>query len=544
MSESRTLKLTFLGDVSNLTNSLKTAENKTGDFGTQMEGIGKKVGLAMAAAAAAVGAYAVKLGIDGVKAAMEDEAAQERLATTLRNVTNATDTQIASVEEWITKTQLLYGISDSELRPALDRLVRATGSVGEAQKLTNLAMDAAAGTGKSVEAIANALGRAYEGNTTALGKLGLGIEKTELKTMSFDEIVKKLSDTFAGQASKQAETFEGKVRRLGEAWGEAKETVGSFIIDALQPLLDFAVNSLIPMLSDFGNAVGQYLKTPVEGVATFVMETLIPAWQDFWKFVTQALIPTLEKALKPALDRISESAQNVTEKLSDNTEGASKWEKALASVATFVTKILVPVFGFLADKALNPLMNRIDGFVNAIDVMFRSLTWGITHTVDLAILGINKLIEKWNNLPDWLRPGDKVKPIDPINWNDSGQANFGRPKGSGVTVPTVSTTTSSSNGGGGGSTTTSKTTATDPGLDRQTAVDAYNAVSLSSAMALVQASKTMDAIMEQINALKATPTTIVVQGTVVDPEGAARAIERVLYDSAARTGGDLAMVIV
>jgi len=171
---SRTLKLSILGDVSDLNKSLKTANNDVETFGSKVTDFGKKAGLAFAVAGAAAVAYAGKLAIEGVKAAIEDEAAQAKLAKTLENVTGATNETIKSTEDYILKTSLAFGVSDEQLRPSLERLVRATKDVDAAQKLQALALDISAGSGKSLEAVSNALGKAYEGNTAALGKLGIG----------------------------------------------------------------------------------------------------------------------------------------------------------------------------------------------------------------------------------------------------------------------------------------------------------------------------------------------------------------------------------
>ena len=73
---------------------------------------GRRNFIRSAFAAAAAGAYAVKIGIDGVKAAIADEAAQVKLAGALRNATGATDDQIAAVEKQILKMSLATGVSD------------------------------------------------------------------------------------------------------------------------------------------------------------------------------------------------------------------------------------------------------------------------------------------------------------------------------------------------------------------------------------------------------------------------------------------------
>ena len=183
MAGSRTLKLSILADVDDLKKKLDTGANEVEGFGGKLEKFGKVAAAAFAAAAAAAAAYAVKLAVDGVKAAIEDEAAQGRLANALRNVTNATDAQIAAVEEQITKMSLAFGVADDALRPAFQRLATATGDLGQAQKALGLALDISAATGKNLDAVANSLGKAYEGNTSALARLGVGLSAAEIKSL-------------------------------------------------------------------------------------------------------------------------------------------------------------------------------------------------------------------------------------------------------------------------------------------------------------------------------------------------------------------------
>ena len=255
-SASRALTLKLLADVDNFTKNLNKADGEVKTFGSKISDFGKKAGLAFAAAGAAAAAYAGKLLIDGVKSAIEDEKAQAKLATTLANVTGATEAQIAAVESQITKTSLLTGLTDDELRPSFERLVRATSDSDKALKLQTLAIDVAAGSGKSLEAVTNAMARAAEGNTSSLGRLGIGLSKTELATLSMEQITAKLANTFGGQASVQADTFQGKMQRLRVAFDEGKETVGAFILDAITPMVELIVNKVMPVLSGFIQGIG------------------------------------------------------------------------------------------------------------------------------------------------------------------------------------------------------------------------------------------------------------------------------------------------
>jgi hypothetical protein len=264
MAGSRTLKLSILADVDNLKKGLDNGSKDIATFGDKVSDFGKKAGLAFAAAGAAAVAYAGKLAIDGVKSAIEDEAAQAKLANTLRNVTKATDAQIKSTEEFILQTSLATGISDDELRPSLDRLTRATKDLDKAQQLQTLALDIAAGSGKSLQAVTEALSKAQEGNLAGLSRLGVGIDKAELKTLSFDDITAKLAKTFENQASKQADTFQGKLSRLQVAFDEGKETVGSYILTAITPLVEKLVKDVIPAIADFTNNLGEKLRPVIQ----------------------------------------------------------------------------------------------------------------------------------------------------------------------------------------------------------------------------------------------------------------------------------------
>jgi len=255
-TDSRTLKLAILGEVKDLSASLTKGSNEVSTFGDKITKFGKIAGAAFAAAGVAAVAYAGKLAIDGVKAAIEDEAAQLRLATSLKNVTGATQSQIKATEDYILKTSLAKGITDDELRPSLDRLVRSTKSVEEAQKLQTLAIDIAAGTGKSLQAVTEALAKAQDGNFASLKKLGGGIDENIIKTKDFDAATASLSKTFEGQASKQAETFQGKMDRLKIAFNEGKETVGVFILNAITPMVDFIVQKVVPGVQMFIDSIG------------------------------------------------------------------------------------------------------------------------------------------------------------------------------------------------------------------------------------------------------------------------------------------------
>jgi hypothetical protein len=250
-NSNRALTLSIVADIDNLQKGLKKADTEIETFGDKVGAFGKKAAAAFAVAAAAAAAYGTKLAIDGVKAAIEDEQAQLRLANALREATGATDAQIKATEDMILKTSLATGVADDQLRPAFQRLAVSTKDTVEAQNLLNLALDISKGRGLELETVANALGRAQDGNTTALGRLGLGLSKAELSTLSFTEVQAKLSDLYGGAAAANAETFQGKIDRLKVGFDEAKESLGVALLPQVERFIGFLNETGIPTLNAF-----------------------------------------------------------------------------------------------------------------------------------------------------------------------------------------------------------------------------------------------------------------------------------------------------
>jgi len=336
----RALTLKLLADVDNFTKNLDKADKDVATFGDKVAKFGKIAGAAFAAAGAAAVAYAGKLAIDGVKSAIEDEAAQAKLANTLRNVTKATDAQIASTEDYILKTSLATGVADEELRPSLDRLTRATKDLDKAQQLQTLALDIAAGSGKSLQAVTESLSKAQEGNLAGLSRLGVGLTKAELATLSFDQITAKLSSTFENQATKQADTFQGKLARLTVAFDEGKETVGAYILDAITTMVEILVKNVIPAIQDFTSNLGD------------------------------KLAPVM-KVIQPIINGLRSAFNSVRDSLASNNDELRPFFNLLKNITDFVVTYVAPAIGEtlgFAFKALGKIISTIiDQFADFVD---------------------------------------------------------------------------------------------------------------------------------------------------------------------------------
>ena len=215
---------------------------------SQLDGAAEKTKFAFKKALIPATAAVAGLGaalFDATKGAIEDAAAQDQLANNLRRATGATEQQIAANEDWISTQGTLLGITDSELRPVLAKLARATGDVTKAQQYANAAMDIAASTGKPLATVTDAIAKAMGGNLTALAKLAPEYRQMIKDGADFETVMSLIADTTGGAATEAANTAQGQFKRLGVALDETKESVGAALLPAIQAVL--------PYLTQFGD---------------------------------------------------------------------------------------------------------------------------------------------------------------------------------------------------------------------------------------------------------------------------------------------------
>lgn len=141
-----------------------------------------------------------------------------------------------TIEDTIDRLQRLTKVADDELRPALAQLVRQTADVAKATELLELAINVSIGSGTSLSTVSRALGRAYDGQTTALRRLNVGISAAAIESKDFNRIQAELQDRFAGAAAADLTTYAGKMRALAVASDEAREAIGEGVIKGIESL--------------------------------------------------------------------------------------------------------------------------------------------------------------------------------------------------------------------------------------------------------------------------------------------------------------------
>ncbi len=227
--------------------ALKKGAKEVSTFDKQIKKLGKTF------AAIGVGAFAKS----AVNAFIESEKAAAKLRTTVKNL--GLEFEQPGIEDYLKKLSLQFGIVDENLIPGFQRLLIVTKDVAKAQSLFETALNVSAGTGKDLTAVSTSLSKAYLGDNAALGRLGVGLSKAQLKSASFLEVQRTLNVNFAGQAAAAVEGYAGSMAKLTVAVDESKEAIGKGLLDALAALsnsndIDTFTAKMVRAAEKIGNA--------------------------------------------------------------------------------------------------------------------------------------------------------------------------------------------------------------------------------------------------------------------------------------------------
>ena len=165
--------------------------------------------------------------LDSAKAAAADAKSTQLLNIQLVRNAGATKASLKENDKFIESLSLQTGIMDDDLRPAMARFGNITGNVKDAQKLLKITLDGAAGSGKNQEKIANAVAKAYAGNTTSLKKMFPELMKSK-------DVLGDFAKTYEGLAVANADPF----MKFNNSMDILKEKLGVIVLPLIISAID------------------------------------------------------------------------------------------------------------------------------------------------------------------------------------------------------------------------------------------------------------------------------------------------------------------
>jgi hypothetical protein len=227
-------------------NSFK--ESITKSHGSLGEGIAQGLGFVSILGAAHLAEEAIKkvgevIG-EAVNAAKAAEVENAKLDASLAANVKGWDGNTTAIEETI-KARERLGFTDSAQKDALALLVVHTHDVTKALDAERVAMDLARLKGIDLGTASTLVGKAFDGNVTALKRLGIELPKG-VKGMDALAAITKVA---GGQADAFSKTTEGAGQAVAAQWEGVMERLGAAIIPVEQGLMTLAADGIPTVLN-------------------------------------------------------------------------------------------------------------------------------------------------------------------------------------------------------------------------------------------------------------------------------------------------------
>ena len=324
-----------------------------------------------------------------ITAFAQQEKQLEIFKNSLRNIgfAFATNDSLA----FLNSLKLQFGVVDEQLLPAYQQLLATTKSLGGAQNLTNLALNIAANQGISVTEAANALSKAYLGNTKSLGALKLGISKTTLASGDFAKIIKEIGILTSGAAAAGADTFAGKLARIKVATDQAKESIGKGLVNALLAVSSSTdIEQLQTKIISFGESarvtfenIGKYISENIgllKAMSAVLISTFVATKLVAGIAAVITAIQTLTKAYKAL--RASAAAAAIASMFALNPLGAA----AMAAGMVVTIGLVLKSLDMLVDKAIEAqrTIAEVAGFTDTLNLYGSPASIAATKAAKLA----------------------------------------------------------------------------------------------------------------------------------------------------------------
>jgi hypothetical protein len=361
-------------DLDKLRKNTQANIGPMGKLGTTLR---RSLGPAMAAAAAAAGALAIKLGVDGVKAAIEDEKTVATLANTLKQLGMAHEQ--ANVEQFISDLEFATGVADEGLRPALGLLVASTGDLEEAQRRLGQAMDLAAFTGQDLDAIVRALTRSISTQSSGtLSRYGINLDQAKIKTEGFGAALDDALAPSVGAMDAQVNTLGGQFQRLQTQTDNLLEAFGYGFIrgfDNATGQVDDAADSLRdlqPIMEDLGESISDLVNglADLSPVLLPILDGLLDVTGPLWDNISAAV--AIFKDGKDPIEAFADAYGYATDQVTDfnnavsgNSFGGGEWSNRAGDFADGIKGIGDEAYD--AEEAMSALVAAMEGYAGLLD---------------------------------------------------------------------------------------------------------------------------------------------------------------------------------
>lgn len=388
----RDLTIKLLADVDNFKKNMNKASGDVEGFSGKTGAAMKKVGIAVAAAAAAAGAFAIKFGVDAVKAASD-------LEETLSKTGELFGENTAEVVKFAAAAAQNLGQSKQQALDAASTFAifgKAAGLAGSdlvnfSTDFTVLASDLASFNNTSPEEAITAIGAALRGEAEPLRRYGvllddaslrqaaleLGIISTtkqaltpQQKVLAAQKLIFEQTSAAQGDFARTSDGLANGQRILAAQFENVKTTVGSALLPVVVQLFQVILKDVVPIFKRLADDFSKNLLPILDRLFKIIQKDLFPIFKVLGEFILKDLVPTIRDFFRPVVDILITGIQFLINKVKENADGFNVFLGIVDRIWQFIKTYLIPLFQTALVTAINLVFRQIGTLIDAFSKVF------------------------------------------------------------------------------------------------------------------------------------------------------------------------------
>ena len=192
------------------------------------------------------------------KEASDAETQQMKLNNSIKNSESVFAGNGKALRDQASALMKVTAADDDAIASAQGLLVQFGRTESEVLGLTPLVVDLSRKLGIDLDQAAKSVGKASEGSSGALQKMGISVVDLGGNASDTDNVIAALSSTVGGFAETEGASYAGQLEIMNNRFGELKESIGSGILDVVNPLLSIggALGEVNPQIGESVGKVG------------------------------------------------------------------------------------------------------------------------------------------------------------------------------------------------------------------------------------------------------------------------------------------------
>lgn len=342
---------------------LSGALRRAGDYAEKTSGKVRDLTHSLYATAAGfVGIGGLAWGLnESIKAGYSWQQAQRQLGQQIRGTKDSVRAATPYVDQ-LDQKFLKLGYTYSETDQALSYTIRATGNVSSGLKLAGLAADLARGRHIALGQAALVLGKVWDGNTTALKRLGVQIPAN----VSTQKALNIVQERFKGQANASATA----IVQFRAVVGHLKETIGQALIPTVTNIVHW-MEKYLASLELGGRRHAKFEQTlhQVEGALHQVIGAMkeaarqanalagaVGGWGNAFKLIVGGIVAIKMLELSRSVAKVYD---NMVELGTKSMKAAGTYEESTTSMEAATVGLSATIKSALISTAIGALVIAI-----------------------------------------------------------------------------------------------------------------------------------------------------------------------------------------